>query len=95
MVFIICTPVLDFISPCSFLDLCGMVTECSQLCGSDYILVERGLMETVLSQCGLCLLCSQLFPPFQNSLYCVSSCFGDIVHETYACMYMLMFCNPF
>jgi len=90
-VFINCALVLDFISLCSFLDLCGMVTECSQLYGSGYFLVERGLMETLLSQCGLC---SQLFPPFQNSLYCVSSCFGHNVLETYACLYMRMFYNP-
>jgi hypothetical protein len=30
-----------------------------------------------------------LFPPFHNSFYCVSSCFGDNVHETYACIYFI------
>jgi hypothetical protein len=49
MVFINCAPVLDFISPFSFLDLCGMVIEYIQLYGSGYVLVERGLMETLLS----------------------------------------------
>lgn len=48
MVIINCALVLDFISPCSFLDLCGMVTECTPLYGSGYVLVKRGLMETVV-----------------------------------------------
>lgn len=49
MVFITCTLVLDFILPYSLLDLCGMVIECIELYGSGYVLVERGLMQTLLS----------------------------------------------
>jgi len=49
MVFVNCALVLDFISHFSFLDLCGMVIEYTHLYGSCYVLVERGLMETLLS----------------------------------------------